>query len=191
MSIHIETKRLIIRTPVMEDAEMIQRAKIAAWDDLQLWMSWAVAGSETIEALREQFIAGAVEKNHLIAITKDTRDFVLSTGATPLPDKDSQFEVGYWAAREIRGKGFATEAANAVCRYAFGALNADRIYICHYEGNEPSRNVIQKLGFTKTGVAKAAFTRSTDGAVLDKHEYIMRDPSVLPPLDVEWRQRCP
>ena len=186
MSIRIETERLIIRTPVMEDAAMIQVAKTAAWEDLQRWMSWAVDGSDTIEALREHFITGATEKNHLIAVRKEDGRFALSTGATPMPGIDGQFEVGYWAARDMRGKGFATEAANAVCRYAFTVLNAGGIYICHYEGNEPSRNVIEKLGFVKTGVAKAAHMRCTDGAVLDKHEYIMRDPAVLPALDVRW-----
>lgn len=186
MSIRIETERLIIRTPVMDDADMIQESKTAAWEDLQRWMSWAVDGTETIEALREHFIAGATEKNHLIAVTKEDGRFVLSTGATPMPAEDRQFEVGYWAAREMRGKGYATEASNAVIRYAFDVLGANGIYICHYEGNEPSRNVIEKLGFAKTGVAKNAHTRATDGALLDKHEYIMRDPAVLPPLDVHW-----
>ena len=165
---------------------MIQRAKIAAWDDLQRWMSWAVDGSETIEALREHFIAGASEKNHLIAIEKNSGRFVLSTGATPMPDKERQFEVGYWAAREMRGHGYATEAANAVIRYAFQVLGANSVYICHYEGNAPSQNVIEKLGFTKTGVVKNAHTRCTDGVLLDKHEYIMRDPAVLPALRGEW-----
>lgn len=186
MSIHIETERLIIRTPVMADADMIQRAKIEAWPDLQQWMSWAVDGTENIEALREHFIAGASEKNHLIAIEKEGGGFVLSTGATPMPDRDAQYEVGYWAARSMRGKGFATEAANAVCRYAFDVLHAKAAYICHYEGNEPSRKVIEKLGFTKTGVAKDAHTRPTDGALLDKHEYIMTDAGVLPALNVRW-----
>lgn len=185
MSIHIETDRLILRTPVLDDAEMIQRAKIEAWPDLQQWMSWAVSGSETIEALRENFIAGT-KNNHLIALEKDSGRFVLSTGATPMPVEHKQFEVGYWAARDMRGKGYATEASNAVIRYAFGVLAADCVYICHYEGNEPSHNVIKKLGFTKTGVAKAVCTRATDGALLDKHEYIMTDAGVLPALDVRW-----
>lgn len=189
MSIYIETPRLIIRTPVMDDAEMIQHAKTAAWEDLQRWMSWAVDGSETIEALREQFIANK-KNNHLIALEKDSGNFVLSTGSTPMPDQQGHFEVGYWAARDMRGKGYATEATNAVIRYAFAMLDAGCVYICHYNGNGPSQNVIQKLGFTPTGVVWAAHTRPTDGAVLDKYEYIMTDPAVLPPLDVDWRQRC-
>ena len=191
MSIYIETPRLIVRTPVLGDINIIQTAKMAAWDDLRLWMSWAVPGSETVEALRDNFIAGAEEKNHLIAVTKEDGTFVLCTGATPIDDQDQKFEVGYWAARNMRGHGYATEASNAVIRFAFNMLNAAEIYICHYEGNKPSQNVIEKLGFTKTGVVAQAHTRSIDGAVLDKHEYIMRDPAILPDLDVIWRQGCP
>jgi len=189
MSIYIETPRLIIRTPVIADIEMIQTAKMTAWDDLRLWMSWAVPGTETVESLRDYFIAGAEEKNHLIAVTKDDGAFVLCTGATPM--EQNIFEVGYWAARNMRGYGYAAEAANAVIRYAFDQLDAAQIYICHYEGNKPSQNVIEKLGFTKTGVTAKAFTRDVDGAVLDRHEYIMTDVTALPDLDVIWRQRCP
>lgn len=190
MSIYIETPRLIVRTPVMEDVPMIQAAKIVAWNDLRKWMSWAVPGTETIEALHG-FIEGAEEKNHLIAVTKKDGRFVLCTGATPIDGQDRQFEVGYWAARDMRGHGYATEASNAVIRYAFNALGAAEIYICHYEGNAPSRNVIEKLGFAKTGTVAGAHMRDIDGAVLDKHEYAMRDPAVLPDLDVQWRPRCP
>jgi [ribosomal protein S5]-alanine N-acetyltransferase len=189
MSIYIETTRLIIRTPVLEDVAMIQAAKIAVWDDLRKWMSWAVRGTETVEALRDHFIAFAEEKNHLIATIKDKGQFVLCTGATPL-EKKGQFEVGYWAAKDMRGFGYTTEASNAVLRYAFNALGAEEIYICHYQGNVPSRKVIEKLGFTKTGVTAKAHTRDFDGAVLDRHEYIMRDPTVLPELEVRWRPRC-
>lgn len=186
MSIKIETDRLIIRTPVMEDVDMIQEAKLAAWEDLQRWMSWAVDGTDTIEALRDHFIGHRFAKNHLIALRKEDGAFVLCTGATPMEGKEKQFEVGYWAAREMRGHGYATEASNAVIRYAFDKLDATAIYICYYEGNEPSRKVVEKLGFTKTGVVPDAHTRPVDGATLDKHEYIMRDPAVLPPLNVHW-----
>jgi RimJ/RimL family protein N-acetyltransferase len=189
MSIYIETPRLIVRTPVLGDIDMIQTAKMAAWDDLRLWMSWAVPGSDTVEALRDHFIAGAEEKNHLIALTKEDGSFVLCTGATPM--KQDTFEVGYWTAKNMRGHGYAAEASNAVIRYAFATLEAKAIYICHYEGNIPSWKVIEKLGFKKTGVVAQAHTRSIDGAVLDKHEYIMCDPAILPDLDVIWRQRCP
>ena len=188
MTIYIETPRLIIRTPILEDVAMIQAAKLAAWNDLQKWMSWAVPGTETVEALRNHFIASAEEKNHLIAVTKDDGIFVLCTGATPI--KDGQFEVGYWVARDMRGHGYAAEASNAVIRYAFDTLGAAEIYICHYEGNVPSQKVIEKLGFTKTGVEAKAHKRNLDGAVLDKHEYIMQDPAVLPDLEVRWGERC-
>ncbi len=131
------------------------------------------------------FIALAEEKNHLIAVTKDKEQFVLCTGATPLTGKNS-FEVGYWAAREMRGHGYATEASNAVIRYAFSVLNATEVYICYFEGNAPSRNVIEKLGFKKTGIVPKAHTCDIDGVVLDKHEYVMRDPAALPEMEVRW-----
>jgi RimJ/RimL family protein N-acetyltransferase len=80
----------------------------------------------------------------------------------------------------------ATEAANAAVRYAFGQLGAKAISIGHFEGNEPSRRIIEKLGFQKLKVAHQASTRPLDGARLDRHEYILTSPNVLPEMDVSW-----
>ena len=79
-----------------------------------------------------------------------------------------------------------TEASNAVIRYAFDVLDAPAVYISHYEGNIPSRRVIEKLGFVKTGLRDEKHARCLDGTLLDVHEYIMRDKDTLPPLDVRW-----
>ena len=169
--IDIKTQRLHLRTPVIADAEAIHVEKIRVWHDLQSWMSWATDDSKGIDALRMQFIEPAEAQNHVTGFCRETGQFVLCTGAT---DKgNGVFEVGYWVARDFRGRGLATEAAQAMIDYAFDTLSARQVYICHYEGNEGSRRVIEKLGFKKTGVLKDAHKRFTDGVAMDKHEYVM------------------
>jgi RimJ/RimL family protein N-acetyltransferase len=186
MALQIKTPRLLLRVPTIEDAEMILEAMQPVWPSLQMWMSWAFDGTNTIKAVKEGFIAKAEASNFLIGLCKETGKFVISTGINPREGYSGQYETGYWVAQEFLGKDYATEATNAAIRYGFNALSAESVYICHYEGNGPSERVIQKLNFTKTGVREKAHGRCLDGTLLDVHDYVMRDPSVLPELAVYW-----
>jgi RimJ/RimL family protein N-acetyltransferase len=189
MKIGIETPRLMLRHPKPEDAAEVHRAMTEVWNDLQLWMSWAVAGEETIEATR-RYLAGvpeAIEKGNcpLFGFCRVTEKFVVATGIRA-PAGDGGHETGYWVARDFLGRGYATEATNAAIRYAFNVMGAKAIDIHYYEDNERSRRVIEKLGFTKAGIRPKAHARCLDGMPMDIHDYVMTDPSVLPPLDVKW-----
>jgi RimJ/RimL family protein N-acetyltransferase len=53
----------------------------------------------------------------------------------------------------------ATEAANAAMRYGFGHLGAKAITIGYFDGNEPSRSILEKLGFQKLRVVPFGETR--------------------------------
>jgi|SaaInlStandDraft_5_1057022.scaffolds.fasta_scaffold11389_2 [ribosomal protein S5]-alanine N-acetyltransferase len=55
------------------------------------------------------------------------------------------------------GKGYATEAIEAVIKYAFDILNLHRIYADYYEVNIASERVFSKLGFQIEGVYKDHF----------------------------------
>ena len=112
-------------------------------------------------------------------------DFVVRT-ALDLTDEPEVFETGYWVAPKYAGQGMATEAANAAIRYAFGHLGAKAVSIGYFDGNEPSRRIVEKLGFQKLGVAHQAATRCLDGTKLDRHEYILTSPDALPELEVSW-----
>ena len=114
-------------------------------------------------------------------------DFVVRT-ALDVTDEPDVYETGYWVAPKYAGQGMATEAANAAIRYAFGHLGAKAISIGYFDGNEPSRRIVEKLGFEKLGVAHKAATRCLDGTKLDRHEYILTSPDALPELDVSWGQ---
>ncbi len=185
--IRIETPRLILRTPQMSDAEEINAAMQPVWPELQKWMSWSIDGENTIEATR-RFVASVSEKDqHLIGFCKKTEKFVISTG---LHWRNRGNHVcphtGYWVAQDFLGKGYATESTNAVIRYAFAQL-AEAVYIDYFEGNDKSRRVIEKLGFTPHEIKIDAIKRASDRKLMNEHWYVMRDPSVLPPLDVKWR----
>ncbi|MEV7683584.1 GNAT family N-acetyltransferase [Streptomyces sp. NPDC088341] len=65
------------------------------------------------------------------------------------------WEVGFWTAREHRGRGYMTEAVTAVARWAFTALAAERLEWRAEVGNAGSRAVAEKAGFAVEGVLRA------------------------------------
>lgn len=60
----------------------------------------------------------------------------------PLP-----WEVGYCYGKAFWGKGYATEALQAVVDFWFGQVGGDALACCHAAGNPASGRVMQKAGF--------------------------------------------
>jgi RimJ/RimL family protein N-acetyltransferase len=185
----IMTPRLVLRPPTLDDLDAIQAAKEAAWHDLQRWMAWAFEEQRSRQALEHSIRLRMNDQSQegiaLAGFHRRNGDFVVRT-ALDITDEAGVYETGYWVAPGYAGQGFATEAAHAAIRYAFGHLGAKAISIGYFDGNEASRRIVEKLGFEKLGVADQKATRCLDGARLDRHEYILRSPHALPELDVSW-----
>lgn len=183
----IITERLLLRAPTMDDAVEINTAMNEVWHDLQMWMSWANDGQNTLETTKawiatvdEQINGGGYP---LIGLCRDTGKFVVATGITAHPDMPT---TGYWVAKEFLWREYATEATNAVIRFAFSEMKYEMMGIEYFEGNEKSKRIIQKLGFTFTHTTAKGHARCLNGELLDVHHYVMHDVNVLPPLDVRW-----
>ncbi|MFC5149674.1 GNAT family N-acetyltransferase [Streptomyces aureoversilis] len=72
-----------------------------------------------------------------------------------LRSPERQAELGYWTAKEQRGRGYTAEAARAVARWAFGTLGVERMEWYAEAGNEGSRAVALKTGFRMEGVMRS------------------------------------
>ncbi len=79
------------------------------------------------------------------------------------------FSTGYWIRTSEAGKGLATEMLCALTRYAFEALGANRLAVSHAEGNDGSRQVIQKAGFEREGTTRQFYL--LNGSLTDSHHY--------------------
>ena len=81
----------------------------------------------------------------------DSGEFIGFTGLS-VPRRTLPFspcvEVGWRLARGFWGKGFATEAASAALRFGFGQLSLAEIVSFTAKGNQRSRAVMERLGFT-------------------------------------------
>lgn len=63
-----------------------------------------------------------------------------------LPEIMPAVEIGWRLSRANWGHGYATEAARAVLAFGFDMVDLDRIVSVHAVGNDPSGNVMRKIG---------------------------------------------
>lgn len=63
-------------------------------------------------------------------------------------------DIGYGLDHRHEGKGLMTEALQAVCDYAFGAMGLHRVQASHLPENLRSAAVLRRLGFVVEGYAR-------------------------------------
>jgi RimJ/RimL family protein N-acetyltransferase len=68
-------------------------------------------------------------------------------------------ELGYWIARDQWGRGFATEACTALLDIA-RTLGIRQVEASHFLDNPASARVLEKLGFTPTGISATRTSRA-------------------------------
>lgn len=198
----IETDRLILRPALPGEGSLVKEAAEETWEELQHWMIWAqksMSHAEYEENIRQAYVDFVMRKDMRIhGFEKDEKGlagrFVLSSGIHRFDWHVRRFEIGYWVRKSAHGKGYATECAGALTRYAFEVMGARNICIEHAEGNEGSRRVIEKLGFVKEGVLKGKLVDHRNGEVLDSHVYSLNNADHLRHLKVKWghmRQEVP
>ena len=61
---------------------------------------------------------------------------------------DRTYEIGWIIREDMRGNGYAIEAAKALKDYAFNVLNAEKIQAHCDSRNQASEKVMKKLGMT-------------------------------------------
>ncbi|MYS25267.1 Protein N-acetyltransferase, RimJ/RimL family [Streptomyces sp. DvalAA-14] len=158
--ISLTTDRLLLRPLAPADAPAVHTA--CQDPDIPRWTSvhspYALADADDfvgricVEGWRDDVLY------NFGVFTRDTGDLVGSMGLVrlgQLPAPDHQAELGYWTAKEQRGKGYTVEAGRAVCGWAFAALGVERIEWYAEAGNEGSRAVALRLGFVMEGTIRS------------------------------------
>ena len=78
--------------------------------------------------------------------------------------KDEPHELGYWLTPDAWGRGYATEAGQAVLRAA-RARGIRRVTASHFVDNPASARVLRKLGFRPTGRIEPVYSRGRGAQV--------------------------
>lgn len=151
----IATERLILRPPALEDLPWICESMNtpAVMRYLGGEILTPVAVEESLAADCAAFWSGGHQRWTIWLRDGDCRVgrcglFHTRSPAAP-PALCGQREIGWMLAEPHWGKGYATEAAQAVLDYAFATLGLPHIYSQTSDSNLASTRMMQRLGFTR------------------------------------------
>ncbi len=153
----IRTERLILEPVSHAHDDDLLQASLASRPELLPWMPWGV--DLTMEAqsayVDTRGIPGWEEGSPSFAITERG----VAIGVIGLDRlSDAEFEIHYWLQTEFTGRGYATEAAQALIAWARDALGARRIVLNAGMENRRSLAVAERLGFTRDGELEGGMT---------------------------------
>jgi RimJ/RimL family protein N-acetyltransferase len=186
------TPRLTIRPKQAGDGAITAAAVAETWEELKRWMRWAdnrdAFTAEALEIRNRRMIASFVLREQIELIGIETRSStpVVWCGFHDIDWEAGHCDTGYWVRKSAQGQGIATETANAMVRYAFGALGMQRVGLTHSGGNEASRRIAEGLGFQIEGIQRKA-NLLPNGKLADRYCYARLDVAGLPDLEVSWR----
>ncbi|MGY4994532.1 GNAT family N-acetyltransferase [Streptomyces sp. 900105245] len=150
----LTTDRLLLRTVGPDDTEAVHRA--AQDPDIQRWTTIPSPYlREHARSFTGQFVPDGWSQGSVLTFGVFLPGGEL-TGMLGLTRHSlGTAEVGFWAAREHRGRGYVTEATLAACRWIFTAVGVDRVEWRAEVGNHASRAVAERAGFTVEGTLRS------------------------------------
>jgi RimJ/RimL family protein N-acetyltransferase len=160
----IETERLVLRAPRLEDAKTIATLvndRRIAENTLRIPHPYGIADAQ-------RYITGANANSGETAFLITRRDTTV-LGACGIAERaGAEPEIGYWLAVAFWGEGYATEAARAVIDYAFDVLGYEVLRGGARVSNPASRRVLEKCGFQWTGVGLYRIRALASSAPVDR-----------------------
>lgn len=96
------------------------------------------------------------EELHLLAVDAASGARLGPVGLHHVDWRHRTGEVGYWTARDARGRGLTTAAVRLLCGWALGPLGLERLELRADVDNLASQRVAAKLGFRREGVLRSA-----------------------------------
>jgi RimJ/RimL family protein N-acetyltransferase len=160
----LETERLILRPPRLEDAKAIA----ALANDRRIAENTARIPHPYRVADAEAFIASVnVPGGETVFLITDLSDTILGGCGVGVLDGQGP-ELGYWLGVPFWGQGYATEAVRAVIDYAFTELDCAFLNAGARVTNPASRRVLEKCGFQWTGVGLYRIRAIASSAPIDR-----------------------
>lgn len=146
----LQTERLILRPYKPSEGDLIHRLmsdqRVYFWHDEPGTLE--EANKRLKEHLERQKTLGmGAWAAFLKESNGNASSFVGQTLLQPLKDT-SHIELAYHYVPAAWGKGYATEAGEALLRYGFETLKLDEIVAMILPENQPSQQVISRLGLT-------------------------------------------
>jgi RimJ/RimL family protein N-acetyltransferase len=171
----IETERLELRAVTSGSGARTNAAVVASHAELARYMPWALVRpsvDDTEEWCRRahaKFIQR--EQFHYHFYFKGSDDFIGTVGVFNIQWDVPRGEIGYWLQTSHVGKGYMTEAVNALTRVCFEQLKFERVEIRCEDANERSAKVAERCGYQLEALLHR-YARSSDGTLRDDRLYV-------------------
>lgn len=170
--LEIPASRLVLRAPHPDHAEEMNAAIRDSFAELRAWMDWAQQLPSVAESREQQARARraflAAEDLQLLMFLGER--IVGACGLHRIDWSVPRFEIGYWVRTPDTGRGYGTEAARTLERFAFDQLGARRVEIRTHPDNVRSRAIPERLGYQLEGVLRQDAVH-TDGSLRDTVVY--------------------
>ncbi|MBC7388826.1 MAG: GNAT family N-acetyltransferase [Opitutaceae bacterium] len=162
----LKTRRLELKPLALSDADALwpyvsnsEISKLMAWDahqNIETTISFLQGVQKNFDDGKTiswgiHFEGNIIGIFSLISILKSHRSLTFDKA-----------ELAYWIGPEFAGKGYMTEAGEAVLHFAFETLGLNKIYVGHHAGNDKSKGLIERLNFKFTHIEEQAFKKHGD-----------------------------
>ncbi len=145
----LKSRRLGFRTWKKDDLDLA----LGLWGDHEVTKLFDARGALSKNQVKERlFHEIASEKQSGVqywpVFLLGNGDHIGACGLKPYDTEKNIFEIGFHIRSIHWGKGYATEAARAVMKYAFESIKVSTLFAGHNPKNKTSKHLLIKLGFS-------------------------------------------
>ena len=155
----IETKRLLLRQFVVEDAEAMFR-NWTSDPEVTKYLTWPPHASVDVSrAVLNDWTAAYPKQNYYqwaIVLNENGECPIGSIGTVDINDDVSVVQIGYCLGQRWWHRGIMAEALNAVIDFFFSEVGANRIEARHDPRNPHSGMVMEKCGMKYEGTLRSS-----------------------------------
>ena len=149
----METERILLRHWQESDAEAL--FKYASDPDVGPRAGWPT--HKSVEESREIIRTFFHNETTWAIVLKETGEAIGCIGyytheTSNIPIGENDCEVGYWVGKPYWNKGICTEALKLMLDYCINEKHFENIWADHFTGNPASGRVMEKCGFSDTGM---------------------------------------
>lgn len=153
----LESERLILRKPRVEDAEAMYR-NWASDPEVTKYLTWPTHASAELTAKLLEGWAKEAEKEtyyQWMIVPKDGKDEPIGSFLANLKDERvGCFHLGYCIGKAWWHQGLMTEAVRTVMEFLFCQVGANKVEARHDPNNPHSGDVMRKCGMTYEGTLR-------------------------------------
>lgn len=154
----IETKRLLLREFIVEDAEAMFQ-NWASDKEVTKFLTWpAYTSLDTAIHILNEWTASYEKPDFYqwAIVPKNLNEPIGSISVVSINEKTQMAEIGYCIGRPWWNRGITSEALSAVINFMFDQVGANRVQAKHDVNNPHSGLVMKKCGMKYEGTLRSA-----------------------------------